>query len=191
VPEQEKIMPQFHAKPTLFALPLILLAGCSGGETRDAATQEKVTFRPGRYEVTPSGSMLGIAMPRVDSPGTEKKSLCVSADQASDMPNAFIRQYVMLDPRCSLEDSVREGNAFSGKASCPVDPDKGQGKFTVSYQGEMAAESLDIEVKIAMDFTPSDQQKAKDPEAAQAMEKMSGMMKNIGIKFSAVRMGDC
>jgi Protein of unknown function (DUF3617) len=164
-----------------------LLAGC--GETRNPATEPPAKLLPGLYQIFVGRA--GVASSEQGGPSTRHEKICVSASQADEWPSPFVRNYLFMHEGCSLDEKSREGNSLSGKISCPIDPQKGQGNFFVSYTGQMAPDSIELESTMEMKVVLSYEQQAKDPKAAEALEQYNEMMKGVSMSTTAKRVGDC
>lgn len=153
-------------------MALLALGACGGG---DPAKQQEVDMQGGEYEVTLAGAPMGFAVAAQQLP-----KRCVHNSPAN-IPTALVRPYMALHDECSGASFQRQGNQLTGKAVCPLNPNRAEGSITLLFKGTIAADG------ISGTITPDINMEANDPETELAVR----MLKNLDVKFTAKRTGEC
>ena len=171
---------------TLLAAALSgLLAGCS--PAGDPASQEPVELAPGLYQITLSGA--GIARFTQQGPGKTEDEICVRPDDVTRFPDRIARNYFSMTPFCTAIPEPREGNAFRGTITCPLDPKALTGGVTIDYEGVVSADRVVATSRTKFGAQPVPG--ALPPEEQRALAAGAALMEMVGIQITAIRAGDC
>lgn len=165
----------------------LALAGCS---PRDPASEERVDPLDGQYEVTiEAGGAVGALVPQ--GSGSEPlRSVCVRNGNGGSFAESLPRGG-MLHPGCTLSAAPRQGNALSGRITCPLDQRMAPGGQAVSeYQGVVSEEGVEIDLATRMNV-PESAYAAMPPEQAAQLRQGIAMMESIPMRIVAQRTGDC
>lgn len=151
---------------TLLAL-VLPLAACAGA---DPASEPPVELKPGLYEISVGGGTL------VEThEGTRTAGKCIGHDAAVD----FIRRPLAVAtkswPGCSDETAPRQGNAITGKRTCPE-----TSKRSTSTLVEFTGRHSDSDFQLAGSVSQG------DGEGGGVMRLGSG-----DFKVTGKRLGDC
>jgi hypothetical protein len=162
-----------------------LTAGCS--PAGDPATQEPVELMPGLYQITLSGT--GLAQSIQQGPGEAEGEICLRSGDVSRFPDRMARNYFSMHPGCTASPEPREGNAFRGKVSCPLDPREMTGEVAIDYEGVVSADRVVVTSRTKFSAQPVPG--ALSPEEQREFAAGSALMEMVGIQIKAVRAGDC
>ena len=162
-----------------------LIAGCS--PAGDPATQEPVELMPGLYQITLSGT--GLAQFTQQGPGETEDEICVRSGGVSRFPDRMARNYFSMHPGCTAIPEPREGNAFRGTVTCPLDPRDVTGEVTIDYEGVVSADRVVATSRTKFSAQPVPG--ALSPEEQRQLAAGSALMEMVGIQITAVRAGDC
>jgi hypothetical protein len=162
-----------------------LMAGCS--PAGDPATQEPVELTPGLYEITASGVSLDRYV-RTD-PDAPKDQVCVTAGETAEFTDGLVNKHLVLHPGCTTVADPREGNTMAGTITCPMDPLIADSAVTIAYQGKIAADSVRVTSKMTVNPLPEPDDLT--PEETRLLPRLKMAARNFGIRFEAVRIGDC
>jgi hypothetical protein len=180
-------MPSSITRFTAVALLALTVSGCS---SRDPASEERVDPLDGQYEVNiVAGGAVGALVPQGRN-SEPLRSVCVRGGNGSSFAESLPRGG-MLHPGCTLSAAPRQGNALSGRITCPLDPQRAPGGQAVSeYRGAVSAEG--VEIDLAMRITiPESAYAAMPPEQAEQLRQGIAMMESIPTRIVARRTGDC
>lgn len=181
---------RFRTKAAAVALATgLALSGCT--EARDPASEEPATLLPGQYKVSIGGAMKG-GMPFASKIARdEQDGFCLAAGYGEDVPEMLVRRHMGMSDGCSLDAAPRQGNAVSGKLSCPTDPERAAGgSFAVTYSGAVSADRVDIGGQIKLEL-PDSVLASMPPEEAEQMKQAQAMMDKLKINVTAERTGAC
>jgi hypothetical protein len=163
-----------------------LFAGCGGDPAVEAASQEPVELAPGMYHVDWSG-LAG----RTEGPGQLNDDICIRAGEGNAFPDRLAQNYFSTGTPCTPTPRARQGNAFGGAISCPMDAERAPGgSWNVDYTAVMTADAVDVSGTIHMVIPPS-VTAAMPPEQAQEMRAALTQMDGMAISLRAERTGDC
>lgn len=167
----------------------LALSGCT--EARDPASEEPATLLPGQYKVSIGGDMQG-GMPFASKVARdEQDGFCLAAGYGEDVPEMLVRQHMGMTEGCSLDAAPRQGNAFSGKLSCPTDPERAAGgSFDITYSGAVSPDRIDISGQIKLEL-PDSVLASMKPEEAEQMKQAQATMNKLTISLIAERTGAC
>jgi hypothetical protein len=162
-----------------------LMAGCS--PAGDPSTQEPVELATGLYQITLSGT--GLAQFTPSGPSETEDEICVRSGDVTRFPDRLARNYFSMTPFCTTIPEPREGNAFRGTVSCPLDPRELTGEVTIDYEGVVSADRvvLTSRTKFGAQAVPG----ALSPEEQREFAAGAALMEMVGIQITAVRAGDC
>jgi hypothetical protein len=161
-----------------------VIAGCS--PTNDPATQEPVELTPGLYKIIISSA--GMAKFIQQGPGETTGEICVRPDDVAGFPDK-VAQSVYPNPYCAASPELREGNAFRGTLTCPVDPKLATGKTTIDYEGVVFADRVVATRRMKIDSRPVPG--TLSPEEQRQLAVGTALMNSFGNQITAVRTGDC
>jgi hypothetical protein len=167
----------------------LALTGCT--EARDPASEEPATLLPGQYRVSIGGDMQG-GMPFASKVARdEQDGFCLAAGYGEDVPEMLVRQHMGMTEGCSLDAAPRQGNAFSGKLSCPTDPERAAGgSFDITYSGAVSSDRVEINGQIKLEL-PDSVLASMAPEEAEQMKQAQAMMEKLTISVTAEHSGAC
>lgn len=167
----------------------LALSGCT--ETRDPASEEPATLLPGQYKVSIGGDMQG-GMPFSSKiPKDEQEGFCLAAGYGEDVPEMLVRRHLGMTEGCSLDAAPRQGNAFSGKLSCPTDPERAAGgRFDITYSGAVSTDRVDISGQIKVEL-PDSVLASMPPAEAEQIKQGQAAMDKLTISVTAERTGAC
>ena len=167
----------------------LALSGCT--EARDPASEAPATLLPGQYKVSIGGDMQG-GMPFASKLARdEQDGFCLAAGYGEDVPEMLVRQHMGMTEGCSLDAAPRQGNAFSGKLSCPTDPERAAGgSFDITYSGAVSPDRVDISGQIKLEL-PDSVLASMKPEEVEQMKQAQAMMDKLKISVIAERTGAC
>lgn len=173
-------------KNTTAAMAWLMAFGLSGCDTPSDPTKEApVEVTPGLYKVTFGGAGLAGAMAQ-GGPGSDRvDEICLAENEVGDFPGNLVKNYLVVHPSCDHEENPRVGNSFSGKVTCPVDPDKGAGSTRFDYTGTISASAVQIESKMSLDVKFANQDDAAE------LERGKALLSAITVVTKAQRAGDC
>lgn len=181
--------------PPLFRLILsvslapVMFAGCSA--ERDARSEEPVELTAGQYRVTMQAGKLGFFFDQGDGPGAVDESICVLPGKTDEFPRNLARQYLAFHSHCSFDWGERQGNAISGKASCPTDAERAPGgMMSTEFQGALATDRVELDGRVKFDL-PHSAIAGVPPEQAEQMARTRKLMENVTMRVKAERIGDC
>ena len=160
----------------------VAIAACS--QSADPAGAEPVDPQAGLYEITQSGAGL-LKGAKPDKP----KTFCLRESQRADFAHMLVEGYYKLHYSCVTNRAPREGNKVGGEIRCDADPKMAQGTNGFAYEGEVAAASARLEVRMQLDATVKEGALSQS-EAAQLKFAMKAMEQARFI-ISATRTGDC
>lgn len=167
----------------------LALSGCT--EARDPASEAPATLLPGRYKVSIGGDMQG-GMPFTSKVARdEQDGFCLATGYGEEVPEMLVRQHLGMTEGCSLDAAPRQGNAFSGKLSCPTDPERAAGgSFDITYSGAVSTDRVDISGQIKLEL-PDSVLASMKPEEAEQMKQAQAMMDKLTISVTAEHSGAC
>ena len=172
------------ALATGFALP-----GCTEG--RDPASEEPATLLPGQYKVSIGGDMKGGLPFASKAAREEQEGFCIADGYGEDVPDMLVRRYMGMSDGCSLDAAPRQGNAISGKLSCPTDPERAAGgSFNMTYSGAVSSDRIDVSGQMKLEL-PDSVFASMPPEQAEQMKQAQAMMDKLQISVTAERTGAC
>lgn len=160
------------------------LTGCSPAS--DPATQKPVELTPGLYQITISSA--GMAKFIQQGPGETKGEICVHPDDVAGFPDRMVRS-ANPNPYCTASPELREGNAFRGTLTCPLDPKLATGKTTIDYEGVVSADRVVATRRMKIDSRPVPG--TLSPEEQRQLAVGTALMNSVGNQITAVRTGDC
>jgi hypothetical protein len=181
---------RFRTTAAALALAIgLALSGCT--DTRDPASEEAATLLPGQYKVSIGGDMKG-GMPFASQIARdEQDGFCLAPGYGEDVPEMLVRRHLGMTDGCSLDAAPRQGNAISGKLSCPTDPERAAGgSFTTTYSGAVSSDRVDISGQIKIEL-PDSVLASMPPEEAEQMKQGQAMMDKLKISVRAERTGAC
>lgn len=178
-------MPSIIRVAVLIVALSALLAACS--PAGDPATQEPVELSPGLYQITLLGA--GMAQFTQQSPGKTEDEVCVRSSDVSRFPDRMARNYFSMHPGCTASPEPREGNAFVGTVTCPLDPDRASGKITIEYEGVVSADRVVATSRMKVEAKPVPG--TMSPKEQRQVAQGAALMEMVGIQVTAVRAGDC
>ena len=166
---------------------LLGLAACASPEP-DPATAEPVALMPGLYRITLSGAGLArfAAPASKDEPGDE---VCVRPSGRDRFADQVVENYFILHPGCRHQPEPRVGNVVSGVITCPLDPKMSTGTSTVTYEGVLSADRIEVTSRMRIDARPIPGRLS--PEEERQLALGTAMMERVGIRVSAIRTGNC
>ena len=176
-----------HVARSLAVLVLLGLAACSPSEP-DPATAEPVALTPGLYRITLSGAGLArFATPAAkDEPEDE---VCVRPSDRARFADQVVKNYFTLHPGCRNQPEPRVGNVIRGVITCPLDPKMSTGTSSVTYEGVLSADGVEVTGRMSIDARPIPGKLS--PEEQRQLALGTAMMERVGIQVAAVRTGDC
>lgn len=113
-----------------------LLAGGCGGAATDPASEAPVDLQPGLYDVIATGGTLMEV-----SPGRSRDQLCLSHDQAQQLPSYPMENVTRHWRGCKDTYQPRKGNAFGGHRVCPR-TSRRLNKALADYTGHVTPDSF-------------------------------------------------
>jgi hypothetical protein len=161
------------------------MVGCS--PAGDPASQEPVELMPGLYQITLSGTGLAQFAPRGAS--ETEYEICVRSGDVTRFPDRIARNYFSMTPFCTAIPEPREGNAFRGTITCPLDPKALTGGVTIDYEGVVSADRIVATSRTKFGAQPVPG--ALSPEEQRALAAGAALMEMVGIQITAIRAGDC
>lgn len=169
------------------AVLALIVAGCS---SRDAASEERVDPLDGQYEVNiVAGGAVGALMPQGKN-SEPLRSVCVRNGSGSSFAESLPRGG-MLHPGCTLSAAPRQGNALSGRITCPLDQRMAPGGQAVSeYQGVISEDRVEVDLATRMNI-PESAYAAMPPQQAAQLRQGIALMESIPMRIVAQRTGDC
>ncbi|MFN7028707.1 MAG: hypothetical protein ACK4PC_05005 [Sphingopyxis sp.] len=167
----------------------LALSGCT--EARDPASEAPATLLAGQYKVSIGGDMQG-GMPFASKVARdEQDGFCLAAGYGEDVPEMLVRQHLGMTEGCSLDATPRQGNAFSGKLSCPTDPERAAGgSFDITYSGAVSTDRVDISGQVKIEL-PDSVLASMTPEEAEQIKQGQAAMDKLTISVTAERTGAC
>lgn len=180
-------MPSSMTRFIAGALLALAAAGCS---QRDPASEERVDPLDGQYEINiVAGGAVGALLPKNNN-SEPLRSVCVRNGSGGTFAESLSRAG-MLHPGCTLSAAPRQGNALSGRITCPLDQRMAPGGQAVSeYQGVVSEEGVEIDLTTRMNI-PESAYAAMPPEQAAQLRQGIAMMESIPMRIVAQRTGDC
>ena len=167
----------------------LALSGCT--EARDPASEAPATLLPGQYKVSIGGDMQGGIPFASKVARDEQDGFCLAAGYGEDVPEMLVRQHLGMTEGCSLDAAPRQGNAFSGKLSCPTDPERAAGgSFDITYNGAVSPDRVDISGQIKIEL-PYSVLASMKPEEAEQIKQGQATMDKLTINVTAERTGAC
>jgi hypothetical protein len=109
-------------------------------------------------------------------------------DDVAGFPDK-VAQSVYPNPYCAASPELREGNAFRGTLTCPVDPKLATGKTTIDYEGVVFADRVVATRRMKIDSRPVPG--TLSPEEQRQLAVGTALMNSFGNQITAVRTGDC
>jgi hypothetical protein len=169
------------------ALLALTMAGCS---PRDPASEERVDPLDGQYEVNiEAGGAVGALVPK-NSNSEPLRSVCVRNGSGATFA-AAVPLAGALHPGCTHSPAPRQGNALSGRFTCPLDQRMAPGGQAVSdYQGAVSEQGVEIDLTTRM-IIPESAYAAMPPEQAAQIRQSIALMESIPMRVVAQRTGDC
>ena len=174
------------ARP-LALISLLGLVACSPPEP-DPATAEPVDLTPGLYRISLSAAgIAGYVAPAGKDDARDE--VCVRPSDSAGFADQVVENYFTLHPGCRKQSEPRVGNVIRGIITCPLDPKMSTGTSTVTYEGILSTDRVEVTSRMSMDLQPVPG--TLSPEEQRQLAVGSAVMETVGIRVAAVRSGDC
>ncbi len=163
---------------------LICATACS--KAPDVANEAPVDPIPGRYEISRSGKMFGVAGRDDDE---KPHSVCVKPHEAAEFPYKLAEGYAQIHPGCTKKRAPRQRNKIAGVMSCPADRKMAAGMNDFVYDGKIAPEEISVSMKIKFNAELLEGRMSE----AEIRQLKLGMkaMEHARLIIEAARVGDC
>lgn len=173
-----------------FVAGAMLLLAATGCSPRDPASEERVDPLDGQYEVNiEAGGAVGALVPK-NSNSEPLRSVCVRNGSGATFA-AAVPLAGALHPGCTHSPAPRQGNALSGRITCPLDQRMAPGGQAVSdYQGTVSEQGVAIDLATRM-IIPESAYAEMPPEQAAQIRQSIAVMESIPMRIVAQRTGDC